>query len=421
MIRFVLLLMLSGVLTKQVLSQRECVATDYNKIQIMQNPALAAKQQAIAEFLRRGQETTMFGVQDNPTEQTVINIPVVVHVLYNPANQNIPDAQILSQLEILNNDFRHKNADSVKTPGYFRALAADCRINFTLATIDPRGQPTNGIIRKKTNATGFDMGDDIKFSSKGGDDAWDSDKYLNIWVAAMQAGIVGYSSAPGSDKNRDGVVVRFNAFGSTGAAIAPYNRGRTLVHEVGHWLGLIHIWGDLLCGDDLINDTPPQQSYTRGCPGGAANVSCGNGPNGDMYMNFMDLTEDACTNMFTLEQRSRMRALFNDGGPRHNLLFSNGSGGSVQPPVDIPLPGFSDKKPRLFPNPAKNTVNLDFGGDETLVGQYVSVYNQYGQMMQYKVITGNQMKLQIGALSTGVYFVKIGTDKNTLRLLKISY
>jgi len=406
------------------MSQRSCVSVQYNALQVAGNPQLAARQAGIQQFLSPVDKTiTTFDVHGDPGDVTVINIPVVVHVIYNGTAQNVSEAQILSQLEILNRDFRRRNADTVNTPAYFKAVAADSKIIFTLATVNPQGLPTTGIIRKQTNVTGFSMDDNIKFAATGGDDAWDADKYLNIWTGPMSAGIVGYASAPGSDKNRDGVVIRYNAFGNTGVATSPYNKGRTAVHEVGHWLGLVHIWGDLYCGDDLVEDTPPQQNFTRGCPSGTIIISCGNSPNGDMYMNYMDLTEDACTNLFTQGQRRRMRMLFNDGGPRHALLSSTAAGDPViPPPVDIPLPDpADDKKIRVFPNPAKFSVTVDFGGDETLIGKYLSVFNQYGQLLMYKVINTNRMTLNIGSLATGVYFIKAGDDKRTFRLLKTAY
>jgi hypothetical protein len=264
------------------------------------------------------------------------------------------------------------------------------------------------------------MDDSIKFSATGGDDAWDPDKYLNIWVAPLSGGVLGYASAPGSDPNRDGVVIRYNAFGSNGAAASPYNKGRTAVHEVGHWLGLFHIWGDEACGDDMIDDTPTQETFTNGCPSGTILSSCGNEPNGNMYMNYMDLTADACTNLFTRGQKVHMRTLFNSGGPRHALLSSNAADSSDlepnEPPVVIP----DDNNVRLFPNPSTTVATLDFGGDQTLLGRYVSVYNQYGQMLIYKVITADRMTLDVGKLATGVYFVHIGDNKKTIRLLKVA-
>jgi hypothetical protein len=130
--------------------------------------------------------------------------------------------------------------------------------------------------------------------------------------------VAGYSSVMGGPVKKDGIVIDRAAFGSGGNG-GGYNMGRTAVHEAGHWLGLKHIWGDTDCGDDLVDDTPKQSFYDVGCPTGIR-VTCNNGPNGNMYMNYMDFTDDACLNLFTLGQKERMRALFEAGGPRHALL-----------------------------------------------------------------------------------------------------
>ena len=196
----------------------------------------------------------------------VIVIPVVVHILYHTPQQNISNEQVLSQLEVLNNDYRRLNADAVNTPASFKNIAADTRIVFCLVKTDPNGKYTPGIIHKYTKEELFLSDDEMKFSSSGGDDAWDSQKYLNIWVCNLFGRTLGYSVLPGGPANKDGVVIQYNAFGTIGAASAPFNKGRTTTHEIGHWLGLKHLWGDAVCGDDDIADTPPQQTNNSGCP-----------------------------------------------------------------------------------------------------------------------------------------------------------
>src|SRR6185436_7443681 len=117
------------------------------------------------------------------------------------------------------------------------------------------------------------------------------------------------------------------------------------------WLSLKHLWGDTYCGDDGVGDTPKQAGYNIECPG-VINITCGNGPYGDMYMNYMDLTNDACMNLFTQGQKARMRTLFDQGGPRSSLLVSKG----LNPPLtsEIELPEEDPKwlHPQLYPNPA---------------------------------------------------------------------
>src|SRR5664279_2917617 len=176
----------------------------------------------------------------------VIVVPVVFHVLYNTSVQNVSDQQVLSQLTVLNNDYRRLNADTINTPEPFKKIAADTRIVFCLAKVDPNGRYTSGIIHKYTKEALFLSDDEMKFSSGGGDDAWDSKKYLNIWVCNLFGRTLGYAVMPGGPAEKDGVVIQYTAFGTLGTAVAPFNKGRTTTHEIGHWLGLRHLWGDAL-------------------------------------------------------------------------------------------------------------------------------------------------------------------------------
>jgi hypothetical protein len=258
--------------------------------------------------------------------RAVITIPVVVHVVYNTSAQNVSDAQIQSQINILNQDFRKLNSDWTVTPSVFQGLVADCEINFCMAQRDPNGNATNGIVRKQTTVTSFSTNDAVKKSAQGGDDAWPSGSYLNLWVCNLSGGVLGYAQFPGGPAATDGVVITYTGFGNTGTAAAPFNKGRTATHEVGHWLNLYHIWGDdgtSCTGTDNCGDTPNQADENYGCPAFPA-VSCSNGPNGDMFMNYMDYTDDACMFMFTAGQKARMQALFAAGGLRASLATSLG-------------------------------------------------------------------------------------------------
>ena len=253
----------------------------------------------------------------------VITIPVVVHIVYRTSSENISDAQVQSQIDVLNEDFRRLNMDASNTPALFQGAAADVEIQFCLATRDPLGNPTNGITRTQTTKTSFSVyTDDVKYSSQGGKDAWPTDQYLNIWVCRLSGGVLGYAQFPnGGPAATDGVVIDFRYFGRGGSAQAPYNKGRTATHEVGHWLNLRHIWGDAQCGDDYVNDTPTQQGPNYGCPT-FPHPTCGNAS--DMFMNYMDYTDDACMNLFTQGQKTRMRAVLAPNGFRAGLLTSLG-------------------------------------------------------------------------------------------------
>ena len=262
-----------------------------------------------------------------------IEIPVVVHVVHRNATEDISQAQIDSQIAVLNNDFRKRNGDVSGTPAPFAPLAADSRISFRLATTDPAGNPTTGITRTRTSrTTGFTDDDAVKSASSGGHDAWPADRYLNMWVCPLSGGLLGYAQFPGGSAATDGVVIRHTAFGTTGTAAAPFNLGRTATHEIGHWLNLRHIWGDDgdgCGGSDFVADTPNQGGPNTGLPT-FPTVTCSNGPSGDMFMNYMDYTDDAGMFMFTTGQVTRMQACLD--GPRSTI------GRSVPCGIAKPLP-----------------------------------------------------------------------------------
>jgi hypothetical protein len=245
------------------------------------------------------------------TQRTgVTRIPVVVHVVWNTAAQNISDAQIASQIDVLNRDFRRTNPDVAITPAPFLPLTADSRVEFALASTAPNGAPTSGIQRRQTTVASFSSNDAVKSAASGGIDAWPAANYLNMWVCALGGGLLGYAQFPGGPANTDGVVILHSGFGTNGTAAPPFNLGRTATHEIGHWLNLNHIWGDDgtgCSGTDNVADTPSQGGYNTGAPT-FPHVSCSNGPNGDMFMNYMDYVDDRSMVMFTTGQVARMQA-----------------------------------------------------------------------------------------------------------------
>ncbi|MBK8965335.1 MAG: M43 family zinc metalloprotease [Saprospiraceae bacterium] len=312
-------LLLSGNLFSQ---QRTCAAQEMLQQQLKENPQLQQTRDAIE------QHTKQFINKGGATDRTVVTIPVVVHVVWNTTAENISDARILAQLQVLNDDFRRLNADAGNTPSAFQGVAADCEVEFCLAQRDPSGNPTTGIVRRQTTVTSFGTsGNPVKFNSSGGSNAWPRDQYLNLWVCDLSSGLLGYAQFPGGGASTDGVVCDYLYFGTTATgAQPPFDKGRTATHEVGHWLNCYHIWGDdgsSCSGTDQVSDTPNQADENYGCPS-FPTVSCSNGPNGDMFMNYMDYTDDACMNMFTAGQKARMQALFSTGGFRAPLLSSLG-------------------------------------------------------------------------------------------------
>jgi hypothetical protein len=255
----------------------------------------------------------------------VTAIPVVVHVVYKTAAQNISDAQITSQIDVLNRDFRKTNPDVNSTPAVFMPLCGDARVEFELAKQDPQGNPTTGITRRQTTVTTFSDDDKVKSAATGGADAWPTDKYLNVWVCPLGGGLLGYAQFPGGPATTDGVVIVHSGFGTTGTAAAPFALGRSATHEIGHWLNLRHIWGDDgngCSGDDFVVDTPNAAGSNFGAPAFPI-VTCNNGPNGDLFMNYMDYVDDAAMFMFTNGQVTRMQACLD--GDRASIGYTKAS------------------------------------------------------------------------------------------------
>jgi hypothetical protein len=424
----------------QLSAQRDCASQQYTEY-IKSSGGSVAKNIADAElFIQRrtvplqqselSSATNTLRIASSNSSAVaiaVIRIPVVVHILYNTAAQNISDEQVKSQIDALNRDFRKKNADTINTPDRFKSLSADVEIEFVLATADPKGRATNGIVRKQTNVKEWQMDDRIKFSAQGGDDAWDGTSYLNLWVGNMR-NLLGYASVVGGPMDKDGVAINTSAFGTVNTA-APYNMGRTAVHEVGHWLGLKHIWGDTYCGDDLVEDTPKQGGFTSGCPGGFR-TTCNNGPLGDMYMNYMDFTNDACMNLFTQGQKQRMKSLFGDGGPRNTLLFSKGLNAPWMEESQLPevvtttknsTPANKITQVQLYPNPVANEVVLNFYDDASWIGKELSIRNMNGVLLQKVLISAKTQSISLNNLKPGIYFIQaINQEKKfTQKLIKL--
>jgi hypothetical protein len=293
--------------------RRICGQTSAHAMLLEQNPGRRQKLAAIEK-----QTQSRIAAPAALAALPIITIPVVVHVVYRTALENISDAQIKSQIDALNRDFGLTNADRNNIPSVWAGLAVDTRIRFKLVKKAPDGSATTGITRTKTALSVFGSNDGVKRKATGGVDAWPTDKYLNLWVCTLGGGLLGYAQFPGMPKKTDGVVILNTAFGTNGTAASPFNNGRTAVHEVGHWLNLRHIWGDTedCTGSDFVSDTPFAKHPNRGAPA-FPHISCQNGPNGDMFMNYMDYVDDRAMIMFTTGQVARMQATL--AGPRISI------------------------------------------------------------------------------------------------------
>ncbi len=293
-----------------MISQRTCASADILAAQLAADPALRSRRQNLEIFTRNN-----IAKGNDNLAPTSITIPVVVNVLYNTAAENISDAQIRSQIDVLNEDFNKRNADISGVPSIYKSRIGDMGIRFELSEV----------VRKQSSRKQWAPVDGMK-SASAGIAATDPLHKLNMWVCNLGQNLLGYAYYPETaPPDIDGVVVLYSAFGSrakypAGTYLNTYDLGRTATHEVGHWMNLVHIWGDdggSCEGTDLVEDTPNQANLNFGCPAFPL-VSCGN--SGDMSMNYMDYTDDRCMYMFSKGQQARSLAVFAPGGPRSGYI-----------------------------------------------------------------------------------------------------
>jgi hypothetical protein len=409
-----------------LLAQRNCGTEEYKRLLLQTNPSFEHSFNVAEQQIQKTLKEQKRFLRRDTFANELINIPVVVHVVYNNADQNISDAQIQSQLTALNNDFSNQNADKASRPGVFNNLAADARIHFCLAQVTPDGKATNGIIRRQTNTALFTADDAMKSNVRGGDNSWDSKKYLNIWICNLGARTLGYATLPGSAADVDGVVIGFDVFGTVGNVRSPFNKGRTATHEVGHWLGLKHLWGDVECGDDSVDDTPRQKSYNFGCPSFPHVTDCSPDADGDMFMNYMDFSDDACMNMFTMEQMKRMRALFASGNIRNSFLASLAcdstlvQGGPVVIDTVPVVPAVKKDTFKIYPNPVQSVATVEYKPANDMLVKSFSIYNMTGIKVFMGELTKEKTSINLSSFIPGVYIIRIGegSGKFTTKILK---
>ena len=280
---------------------RGCASHEVHEQQLRENPELAIKMAEIERF-------TQNAIANGRLVNGKIEIPVVVNVLYRTAAENISLTQIQSQIDVLNKDFNALNSDFNQVPTTFSGVKANVGISFVL----------DAVYRKSTTKTSWGTRDAMKKSTQGGINPTSPTTKLNLWVCTIGGGILGYAQFPGGSSATDGVVIDSKYFGTTGTATAPFNKGRTATHEVGHWMNLRHIWGDATCGSDLVSDTPTHNAANYGMPVFPHYSTCTGTPI-EMTMNYMDYTDDAGMYMFSNGQKSRMLAIFASGGSRFSF------------------------------------------------------------------------------------------------------
>ena len=324
---------LCTIINAQPIRIHRCGSDEYLKQMKAEDPGLEARMIAIEK-----QTQQWIAAHPDAANQRIntapIIIPVIVHVVYANATQNISDVQVKSQIDVLNEDYGGYSSDNTKVPPFFRAVDAhDMGIRFVLAARDPSGNPSNGIRRVATSVASFSTNNNVKHTATGGDDAWPNTSYMNLWVCNLGGGLLGYGQFPGGAAATDGAVILYSSFGRI-SQLPPYNYGGTAAHEFSHCFNLFHIWGDdgsACTGSDQVTDTPNQAGANTGTLT-CHTFTCNNQPTGDMWMNIMDYTDDKSYYMFTAGQKARVLADLN--GPRFSLQSSLGATPPSLPAVD---------------------------------------------------------------------------------------
>ncbi|MEQ6121249.1 choice-of-anchor J domain-containing protein [Reichenbachiella sp. MALMAid0571] len=321
-------------------SQEKCGTDQYQQI-LHQRLSLPENEDRFEGWIyKRISEKRISNFFINENDETIYTIPVVVHIIHQGealgTRSNIPDEQITSQIETLNEDFRRLNADASSTPTEFLPVAADIKIEFVLAKRDPEGLPTNGIVRKKSQLASYSFNTDRELKAQS---YWPAEDYLNLWITTISGNLLGYAQFPTSNlegmdvdqsisRLTDGIVIDYQYMGTGYNAVA-FSKGRTATHEIGHFLGLRHIWGEGGCSsDDFCDDTPIKSGSTEGCPSAGSVESCGSV---DMFQNFLDFSDDLCMNLFTTCQSQRMRTILENSPRRKSLITSK----ALQDPIVV--------------------------------------------------------------------------------------
>jgi hypothetical protein len=403
-------------------SQR-CATHMYHQKMQEANPDYYQKISDFSNFLN--QLPNQDKKRDNVLQsEAIYKIPVVVHVLHNSlegtvggsGNWNITDEQIKSQIEVLNEDYRK----IAGTRGFnTHPQGADVMIEFCLAAKSPDGKSSTGIIRKFWSTTPLspsNLGEIAAFKAVS---IWPTDLYLNLWVTDIDKNIAGFAQFPrgsglegidasnGKDEE-DGIVIDYLNFGRVGELEPKYNLGRTCTHEVAHWLGLLHLWGDAFCGNDFVEDTPPQAGSNTNlstlCP--QTFSKCAGNTTADFNFNYLDFSPDVCMNMFTVLQKKRMRTAI-ENSPRRLKVVNNANACDHN---------ISTDDQEVFTNShwfANIDDELFLCSSKSLTDVKVEVFTMLGQKLQsfYFDSTTDKQRLDISKKTNGILIIKVSTSE----------
>lgn len=411
--RFVLLLAVAFICSQsKSQKQQRCAMAEVIKQQAAADPSFAKKLNEARKNAGNYQRK-----QTNSGRPVSITIPVAVHVVYNSAEENITDEQVQSQIDVINEDYSATNSDYNNYDAGYSKVKGDLDIKFCLVKI----------IRKQTNHKSFPLNDAMKFTKRGGSDAYDPEHVLNIWCCHIDDRYLGYAYIPGTiSADRFGVVCHYKAFGrgSQFNLYTAYNLGRTVTHEMGHSLGLEHIWGDAYCGNDLVDDTPLQDSPNYGCPGEGHKSLCTGTPL-EMWMNYMDYTDDKCMYFFSDGQGARA-SYFLENDPLLKSIASSSCAQSLAAnnlKARTGIIGVEEKHLlQLYPSVTQTQVNLRIQS-ETAGYNEVRIVNLSGKLVyrqSISIVRGeNNRQLNVSSLPAGLYFVEMNLDgkKEVQRLM----
>lgn len=422
-------MLLAVVGTNGTLAQERCATPQRDSVLSARYSGWKLSRQRLEVLIQKRVEAMDDPFSRLRTSDLLIRIPVVVHIVHNNAtgtigganNGNISDAQIMSQIRVLNEDYRRQPG----TNGFnTNPVGADMEIEFALATRDPSGNPTSGITRTYSTRPDFDVFNDA--TTLANLISWPTDRYLNIWVVTLGAGgylgIAQYPSAegvPGLDMSEselaatDGVIIDHRAFGSnTGTANSGiYKEGRTATHEVGHWLGLIHTWGDEVCGNDYCADTPLAERANRSRNCTELFSTCNGLRTRNMIENYLDYSPDLCMNTFTNDQKRRVRATL-EASPRRRRM--------VNSVVNLPETEFLTLTVLGNPtNADRIQLQAQFQGSREVT---LRLFDWQGRLLRTQVYPdqpGNQFSMNGQGLGVGMYVLQVqaGAEKTARRII----
>lgn len=410
----------AGAQTTTTRALQRCGTVEHERILQQRNPNRLRQLTELNRRLEQIETSRMLLRQ--AADETIYRIPIVVHVVHNTAsnvtggenNGNISDEQIASQIQVLNEDYRRQPG----TNGFnTNPVGADAKIQFFLAEKDPNGQPTNGITRHYyPQKKSFDVyKDDVLLSQIA---YWPSDRYLNIWVTTVES-FLGFTQLPTmadtlrgldptSNEFTDGSIIDHRYFGRQIGTVrnSTYCCGRTATHEIGHWLGLIHTWGDAVCGDDYVGDTPRAEGSNQTINCRELFSTCSGTRTRNMIENFMDYSPDLCMNVFTFGQVGRMRTVLRLSPRRFRLVQS----------TMTPLAETEALTINVYPNPAVSDILVDvqLKGFQPITVELFDLAGRLVRTASYSDSPSTRVSLSTNYLAAGMYVVRVKTASESV-------